>query len=150
MIKLIALVDSDFGISKNGTIPWSFSEDLKFFYKKTTGSIVVMGRNTFFSLSKGPLKNRINCVISKTLESTDDIEIFYSLEEVPYQDFWIIGGGQLYNYALKNDLVDYALISQVHDNYHADIFINRQRLKKMSQNVLFSNAKYSIIEFYRA
>ncbi|MDR2723764.1 MAG: dihydrofolate reductase, partial [Holosporaceae bacterium] len=121
MIKLIAIVDAHWGISKNEQIPWSFSEDRRFFHKKTINSVVVMGKNTFFALGS-PLKGRENCIISRTMESVLGVCIFRSFGEIisKCNDFWIIGGAELYNYALKNNMVHYALITQVNEDYKAD------------------------------
>ncbi|MDR0968034.1 MAG: dihydrofolate reductase [Holosporaceae bacterium] len=151
MIKLIAIVDSDWGISKNGKVPWSFSEDRKLFRKKTINGVVVMGKNTFFSLPQ-PLEGRINCVVSESLECVDGVKIFRSLEKTiaEYDDLWIIGGAKLYDHALKNDLVDYALITQVQKNRAADKFIDASYFNKFSRRVLFKNEKYSIAKYERA
>ena len=147
MIKLIAVVDSNWGVAKNGKIPWSFSEDRRFFCEKTLYGTVVMGKNTFFSLCR-PLPNRKNCVVSRSMEPTSGASIFRSIEEVIaiHTDFWLIGGADLYNYALKNNLVEYAIITRVNKNYDADKFINLAGLKKFSQTVIFKSKEYSILE----
>ena len=49
LLKMIAIVDSEFGIAKNGKIPWSFEEDLKFFREKTLHNIVIMGKELSFA-----------------------------------------------------------------------------------------------------
>jgi dihydrofolate reductase len=150
MIKLIAAVDIKFGISKGGEIPWSFPQDLRFFYQKTKNSVVVMGKNTFFSLRNRPLKDRINCVISTTLEPIDGVKIFRSFEDfsAKYEDdFWIIGGATLYNHTLKANLVDQVLITQMHADHHADKFIDASYLEKFSKNTFFNGDGYSIIEY---
>jgi dihydrofolate reductase len=151
MIRLIAIVDANWGISKNKKIPWSFSDDRKFFREKTINGVVAMGKSTFFSIPKRSLKDRINCVVSKSLERIAGVKIFQSLEDVAttYDDFWIIGGAQLYNYALKNNFVDYALITQMRKNYDADKFIDPSRLQKFSQKIIFSGDEYSITEYRR-
>jgi dihydrofolate reductase len=150
MIKLIALVDAEFGISKKGEIPWRFREDIDLFYQKTKNKVVVMGKSTFFSIPGGSLKNRVNCVISTTLNSSDKIRVFRSFEDfiLEYEDdFWIIGGAHLYNYALKANLVDYALITQVHKNHCADKFIDTSYLGKFSKKIFFRGHGYSIVEY---
>jgi dihydrofolate reductase len=148
MIRLIAVVDSHWGISKNEEIPWSFRDDMEFFKKNTINSVVAMGKNTFFSLRSRPLKNRTNCVISNSTYETYGVKNFKSLEDVAneYDDFWIIGGSKLYNYALRNNLVDYAVITLVNQNYNADKFIDLLP-EKFRRETVCSNARYSIVEF---
>ena len=133
MIKLIAIVDQNFGLSKNGEIPWEFEEDRRLFRKLTLNSVVIMGRNTFFSHKNFPLKNRTNCVISE--KEIPEAECFLSLESAieKYPDCWIIGGAKLYNYALEKDLVSDAIITQVKQSYGADSFLNADLLKNFSK-----------------
>jgi dihydrofolate reductase len=147
MIRLIAVVDSRWGISKNGEIPWSFPEDRRFFREKTTNGVVVMGKNTFLSMHCSPLKNRENCVISRTMESTFGVKIFRSLEDViaKYSDFWLIGGAMLYNYALKNNLVQSAIITHVDADYDADKSIDPYDLKNFSKEIVFDAKEYTVI-----
>ncbi|MDR2781717.1 MAG: dihydrofolate reductase [Holosporaceae bacterium] len=151
MIKLIAAVDSNWGISKNGIIPWHMPEDLRFFREKTVGGVVVMGRITFFSIEKRPLNDRINCLVSTTLTSIDGARVFKSFENIvdEYKDFWIIGGAQLYNYALRNKFVDYALITCIHKDYNTDKFLCKRYLDKFSTRSLHYDKKYSLIEFFK-
>ena len=63
-IKFIVAQSKNRVIGNNNTIPWYVPEDLKRFRDLTLHSIVVMGRKTFESLPNGPLKNRINIVIT--------------------------------------------------------------------------------------
>jgi dihydrofolate reductase len=151
MIKLIAAADVNWGISKNGQIPWNFPEDLRFFREKTINGVVAMGKNTFFSIPNYPLKDRINCVISKTSGPLAGAEVFQSPKSVAekYNDFWIIGGARLYNYALENDLVDYAIITRIRRDFDADRFICPLFLEKFTKNDIFSSDEYSIIEYRR-
>ena len=65
MANMILVVDADFGLAKNGSVPWMFSEDLRHFRQCTLNKTVVMGINTFFSLPNGALANRKNCIISR-------------------------------------------------------------------------------------
>jgi dihydrofolate reductase len=60
-------------VAKNGVIGdtatnkmlWHIPEDLSRFYRMTKGNVVIMGHNTFRSLPNGPLKNRINIVLTR-------------------------------------------------------------------------------------
>jgi thymidylate synthase len=59
-----------FGIGKDNALPWkrSIPEDLKRFKDLTKGHIVVMGKDTYFSLPEQhrPLKDRLNIVLTST------------------------------------------------------------------------------------
>ena len=59
-MESIYAIDSKNGLSKNGIIPWKSKTDMYFFMNKPKNNIVIMGKNTFFSLPKQhrPLKNR--------------------------------------------------------------------------------------------
>lgn len=149
MIKLIAITDSEFGISKNGGIPWSFSEDRRFFKQQTIASTIIMGRRTYESLGCKVLASRKNCIISTTLKHYDtDIEVFSSLEAAieKYNDAWIIGGTEIYNYALSNGYVDHALLTMVHKRYNADKFLMKEHLPD-HYNILHSADTYDIREY---
>ena len=144
MIRLIAIVEKNFGLSKNGKIPWEFEEDRAFFQKLTRNSVVIMGRNTFFSHKNFPLKDRINCVITKT--DIPDAICFSTLEEAieNYPDAWIIGGAQLYNYALQKDLIAEAIITQVNQEYDADTFLDTKYLESFNRKLMIKKENYCI------
>lgn len=148
-MKLIAIVDADFGISKDEKILWSFSRDLTFFKFSTIGSPVIMGRKTFLSLKKNPLKRRINCVISRLVKNHTGFIFFKSLEEaaLEYPNAWLIGGGELYKYALEHDFINEAFITIVHKSYDADKFLPSLFFKQFTPKILINNKDYSIIKY---
>ena len=58
-MNLIAAVDNNWGIGKDGKLLTSIPKDMKFFREKTTGNVVVMGRKTLESFpGQKPLPNR--------------------------------------------------------------------------------------------
>lgn len=66
MIIGVVAVDANFAIGENGTLGWHCPDDLGIFRRLTTfakNNIVVFGRKTADSL-KGPLKNRMNIVLT--------------------------------------------------------------------------------------
>lgn len=65
MLTLIAARARNGAIGKDGGIPWHIPEDLAMFQRETTGGALIMGRLTWESLPVKPLKNRLNCVISR-------------------------------------------------------------------------------------
>ncbi|MDR3155892.1 MAG: dihydrofolate reductase [Holosporaceae bacterium] len=138
MVKLIAIVDEDFGIAKNGKIPWQFKDDLSFFQRQTWLDVVVMGRVTYFSIEKS-LPSRINCIISNSMSSKEffaksnrSTKLFQTpeqaLEKYQDHDIWIIGGAMLFNYVIAGKLINKIIITQVHRSYNADLFIDKSLL----------------------
>lgn len=71
MITLVVARARGGAIGKAGDIPWHAPEDLKMFQRETLGGALIMGRNTWISLPVKPLKNRLNCVISRDTSLTD-------------------------------------------------------------------------------
>lgn len=88
--NIIVAVEKNFGIGKNGVIPWNIPEDLAFFKHITTGTLpttsqfnkernaVIMGRRTFMSIGKC-LPRRTNIVISRNKESDETKKIIDTL-----------------------------------------------------------------------
>ena len=106
--ELIVAMNMNGCIGSNNTIPWHLPEDLKHFRELTENNIVIMGRNTFESLPNGPLKNRLNIVISTRLDYTynypnviisDMNHIFKIVQKYKneYPKVFVIGGSQIYN-----------------------------------------------------
>ena len=140
MYNIIVACDNNRGIGKNNTIPWYFSEDLKYFSKVTKGNnnnAIIMGKNTWNSLTK-PLLRRDNLILSTTLDITKNtpknnyIKTFRTLKELDlfcvnqnYSTVWVIGGGQIYNDFLNNnkiDKIDKIYATLINNNYDCDVF----------------------------
>lgn len=74
MIKLIACIDNNKAIGKDGKLLYHLAEDMQNFKKLTKGdgnNAVVMGRKTYESLPNGQLKGRTNIVLTKDKEWKD-------------------------------------------------------------------------------
>jgi len=65
-MEAIYAIDLNNGLSKNDTIPWTCKKDMSFFMNKTKNNVVIMGKNTYFSLpiEHRPLRNRLNIVLT--------------------------------------------------------------------------------------
>lgn len=103
LIICIVAVSRNGAIGKNGSIPWHYSADLKFFKQQTVGNACVMGQRTWASLKK-PLPDRLNIVMSRRaeIESQESMLVLRDKQAVlslkPYLscDLFIIGGRQVY------------------------------------------------------
>lgn len=129
MIKSIIVATDEHGaIGRDNDLMWHLRADLKRFKELTIGHTVMMGRNTFHSLPKGPLPNRTNVIISNTLKEVEGAICFdsfnYAVKYIEAQgedELFIIGGGKLYNSTL--DEADKLYITIVHHIFEdADTF----------------------------
>jgi dihydrofolate reductase len=127
MITIIAAIAKNNALGKDNELIWHLPADLKRFKKTTTGHHILMGRNTFESIGK-PLPNRTTIIITRNDNYfKDGCLIANSLEqalELAKEDeqIFIIGGAQVYKYALENNLVDTLDITLVHYEFEADAF----------------------------
>lgn len=142
MIKMILAVDRDNRIGwSNGELPWKLPTDMKRFKELTTGGTVVMGHNTFKSLKRpNGLPNRKNFVLTRApyseikgqygdaVEIVSDLSYFERLQhingEVKSPDVWICGGAQIYDEAIKRQMVDQIYLTVVNLNTSADVGIS--------------------------
>ena len=110
-MDMVVAVNKNGIIGRNNKLLWDIPEDMKHFRRLTNHNIIVMGRRTFDSLPFGPLKSRINIVITSTpnkykdgYKNTDVIfcnldeseEILKKLQENTNKKIYIIGGSEIY------------------------------------------------------
>ena len=127
MITIIAAIAKNNALGKNNDLIWHLPEDLKRFKKVTTGHHILMGRNTFESIGR-PLPNRTTIIITKNENYVQEgCLIANSVEQaikMAHEDdqIFIIGGAQVYEYAMKHDFADALDITLVHHEFDADVF----------------------------
>tara|TARA_Y100000991_G_scaffold202767_1_gene176861 strand:+ start:228 stop:1646 length:1419 start_codon:yes stop_codon:yes gene_type:complete len=111
--------DGGIGLNKNNkySIPWSNALDMKFFKDLTSSKdikkVIIMGKNTYFSLPIDNLPNRTNIVITSnpSLITNKDVFTYTNLNEAlkfskQFDEIYVIGGSQLYKEALKHESLD--------------------------------------------
>ena len=96
---------------------WDVPEDLKHFKEKTLGGSVVMGRGTWDSIGRKPLKDRRNFVVTSSAheyseEGGPETEFIPSLSDAP-SDAWVIGGAALIDEAFDAGLIDEFYVTDV-------------------------------------
>jgi len=132
---IVAFTNKSFGIGYDNKLPWNIPEDLRRFSEISKGNTVVMGRNTWASIGKTPLKDRFNIVISSEHkeEQTGNGLVFINgttLENLPsvinHGEIFIIGGEELYRrYVGEADTI-YATV--IEKDYECDRFFPTERL----------------------
>jgi dihydrofolate reductase len=106
-------------IGVGGKIPWRYLGDWKRFKRVTLGSTVIMGRKTFESIGKA-LPGRRNLVVTSREIDVPGIESVRSvdeaLERAGNDDVWFIGGGRIYQEAMKYvDVIDVTYVPDYAD-----------------------------------
>ena len=127
MVTIIAAIAKNNALGKNNDLIWHLPADLKRFKNITTGHYIIMGRNTFESIGR-PLPNRTTIIVTRNKDYfKDGCLIANSLEEAlemanDQEHVFLIGGAQIYKYAMERNLVDTLDITLVHDEFEADVF----------------------------
>ena len=121
-MKLIIACDPDGGIGYQNRLPWTkIQGDLPRFKRLTEGQLVVMGRNTWDSLPKKPLPNRINIVVTSRPFVEHGVATINTL--LNYSDsYWLIGGASLVEQSWS--FINEIHLTKVYDHYTCDTFID--------------------------
>ena len=159
MITIIAAIAKNNALGKDNDLIWHLPADLKRFKKVTTGHHILMGRTTFESIGK-PLPNRTTVIITRNnTYFKDGCLIANSIEEAielakEDENAFLIGGAQIYQQALKSDLVDRLDITLVHKEFEADVFfpeIDKNVWKEVSREDFKADEKnkydYSFVSY---
>lgn len=106
-LSIIVAVASDGAIGRANDLLWHLPADLKRFKELTTGHTILMGRKTFESLPRGPLPNRRNIIISRSLPTQPGAEVYPTIQQAleacaADEEVFIIGGGEIYRQLLPN------------------------------------------------
>lgn len=160
-INIIVATSTNYGLGYDNKMCWNMPDELKKF-KEITSTVddnskkncVIMGKNTWYSLPKRPLINRINIIISsndynKIKEELGDnnsnTKVFKNIEDVfeyvenedLIESAFIIGGAILYNECLEKyvEKIKYVYMSIIYDkNYECNKFI--------AANIIFNNFRF--------
>ncbi len=104
-LALVVAVARNGVIGRDGGLPWRLSTDLRRFRALTIGHPVVMGRRTWESLSRRPLPERTNIVVTRARDfSPEGALVAHSVDEALRvaraapggEAVQVIGGGQIY------------------------------------------------------
>ena len=106
-LSIIVAIASDGAIGRANDLLWHLPADLKRFKELTTGHTILMGRKTFESLPRGPLPNRRNIIISRSLPTQPGAEVYPTIQQALEAcasdgEVFIIGGGEIYRQLLPN------------------------------------------------
>ena len=121
VVSIIAAVSRNGVIGKGGDLPWRIPGDLRRFRALTLGHAVVMGRRTFDSIGRA-LDGRRNIVATRNphfhaagVERADSPESALALAREGNEkgEIFIIGGGEMYEWALRGDFAERMILTEV-------------------------------------
>lgn len=140
MFSIVVACTQEGGIAKEGRIPWNIPSDMRHFYLTTTKSkesVVIMGRKTWESLPRRPLKDRINIVVSESSRfiGQHPLSVSKSLEgalqlATKAREVFVIGGAMLYEEAIRSPRCKSIIVTIIHDDIPCDRFFPLQEMKK--------------------
>ncbi len=130
-LRLIACVDAEGGLGRQGKLLFSIREDLQRFRAFTLGHTIILGRKTWESLPGGrPLENRRHIVLSRqeppelppNVDFVQDLDgLWHLLKREQPEECWVIGGAEVYRELLP--YCNRAEITVVPEHCEADCFL---------------------------
>ena len=135
IVSLIAALDRNCAIGRDGAMPWHLPDDLKRFKALTLGKPVLMGRKTALAIGK-PLPGRRNLVLTRgsvapfagqeTVASLDA-----ALAAAGTAELMVIGGGEVYALTLPRatrlHLTQVDCVAENADAFFPDLDLSRWR-----------------------
>lgn len=130
IISHVVALSNNNVIGVDNNLPWNLKTDLSHFKEYTTNKVIVMGRKTYESIGK-PLPNRLNYVVSQTINHIEGAFVFDSIEsaiknardyckENSLDEVVIIGGGFLFRDTLP--ITNKLVLTKVNCEIEGDVF----------------------------
>ena len=131
ILSHIVAVSENEVIGKDNSLLWNIPEDLRYFKKRTTGKIMILGRKTFDSLGK-PLPKRFHIVVTHSVKNSENDQVkfvgslneAYTLaEQMTLTGQWpeevmVVGGAQIYKESLPD--IDFIYLTRIPGEYAGD------------------------------
>ena len=131
IISHVVALSNNSVIGVDNNLPWNLKTDLLHFKEYTTNKIIIMGRKTYESIGK-PLPNRINYVVSTTIDQIEGAFVFKStkeaidaakkkcLDDENYNEIVVIGGGYLFKDTLE--ITNKLVLTNVDCDINGDVY----------------------------
>ena len=149
IVSMIAAIANNNVIGKDNKLIWDLPRDMKFFMDSTMNRHIIMGRKNFESIPVKfrPLKNRVNIIVTRNSSYRADNCIVVSniLDGINFarqkgeSECFIIGGGQIYQYALDQELVDKLYLTHINSDFEGDTFFPEINYEKWDSKIIFNN-----------
>lgn len=159
IVSIIVAMAENRVIGRDNELIWHIPEDLKRFKTLTMGKPVIMGRKTFESivarLGKA-LPGRVNIVISRKNPQYTGALTCQNLSEAMDQarktgadEIFIIGGAQIYQQAMKEDLADRLYLTHVAGQPEGDAFFPELDITMWEEETREDHGTYAFVTLSR-
>ncbi len=133
ILSMIAAMNSDGLIGKDGGMPWHLPADLKRFRRLTMGKPIIMGRATWESIGR-PLDGRRNIVLTRQegyhaeggCVAHSLVEALFLALQSGADEAFVIGGGEIFRQTLP--LIDRLYLTLVEGEFSGDTYFPRVSL----------------------
>ena len=160
-MNAIAAVDESWGIGRSGKLLASLPGDLKYFKEKTLGKTIVIGRETFDSMSGKLLPERETVILTRNADFKQNCTVIHTLNEaLEYlktkrsEDVYVAGGENVYRQFIP--YCDVFFITKLYGTFGADRFFTNldaypgEFAVKQASGVKEENGvKYRFFEYVR-
>lgn len=152
LFKAVLAMSSNRVIGRDGTLPWSLPEDLRWFKKLTLGHPIIMGRKTMDSIGRA-LPGRRNIVLSSSgAPLLPGFELARSPEELApllagEKEAAVIGGAQIFSELLP--LCDEIFLSYVFEAHEGDVYLPEFEDDFTRVGTLFANEAFELRHYRR-
>jgi dihydrofolate reductase len=125
ILSIIAAMDENRVIGREGQMPWDLPADRKRFHSHTRGHPIILGRKTFEGIGR-PLSNRKNIVLTRQKDyRAEGCVIVHDLESAfvacaGADEAFICGGEEVFRETIT--LVDRIYLTLVHEEFEGDAF----------------------------
>ncbi len=126
-MQLIASIDDNWGLGRDGQLLFRIRDDLRRFRRMTIGRTVILGRKTLYTFPDArPLPDRQHVILSRSPSFSvpgarvchSRKEVFQAIANTPSEEVFLIGGESVYRLFLPYCTV--AHITRVTGDYQAD------------------------------
>ncbi|XP_062316968.1 zgc:153031 [Osmerus eperlanus] len=143
-LRLIAAVCNNWGIGKNGRLPWHLPTEFKFFVDTVTRvsragkiNLLIWGKTCWYSNPESlfPMSNVVHVVLSKTLSAVPEYAHFLCRDfkaavgqtSLPHirdlvETIWVVGGHQVYKEGMEHPWCDLVYLTDVMADFNCDVF----------------------------
>lgn len=127
--SIVVAVDSEWGIAKNGVIPWDDPMDRRRFKRMTMGGALIMGRVTYESMSHVKWLDRVPIVVtSRTIDgvlTASSLNEALKVAKAHRNKAYVVGGVRLYNEGMTSPWCRKIVARTHNEDYHCDQAINQ-------------------------